>query len=100
MASREKLEEIMANAEIGPALNMAAGSAWSGWLANQALNYYKKIKINNLKKISDIDLHNQFNRHLDLGFPTAWYNPFEAKNKFDLVLDTYQLTERYIFNTQ
>lgn len=83
VASREKLEEMTVNAEIGPTLNTAIGSRWSGLLPNLALHYYKKSEIKSLKRLTDTELHEQFNRCVDLGFPTAWCNPVEAKSNFE-----------------
>ena len=47
VASRQKLEEMTVNAEIGLAINNAIDSRWSlaGWGGKIALNYYKKNQI-------------------------------------------------------
>jgi hypothetical protein len=74
---------MTANAEIGPTINNAIDSYWGGWLPKLARDYYRKSEVKTLKKLSDIELHEQFNRSMDLGFPTAWCSPIEAKQTFD-----------------
>jgi hypothetical protein len=85
VASRQKLEEMTVNAEIGISINNAIDSRWSpaGWAGKLALDYYRKNEIRSLKKLSDIELHDQFNRSMHLGFPVAWCSPIGAKQKFD-----------------
>lgn len=74
---------MTAHAEIGPTINNVVNSYWSGWLPKLARKYYRKSEVRALKKLSDSELHEHFNRAMDLGFPSAWCSPIEAKNNFD-----------------
>ena len=83
VASRKKLEEMTACAQVGPAINNVVNSDWTGILPKLALQVYKKVGVESFKHLSDGELLENFNRVMDLGFPVAWCSPIEAKNSFD-----------------
>lgn len=84
VASREKLEEMVAHLKIGTEIHRVVDSYWwGGTLLRMTRTIYGRTLVKYLKKLSDGELHDQFDRDMGLGFPSAWCSPIDAKNTYD-----------------
>jgi hypothetical protein len=85
VATRDKLNELTATAEIGPLINSAIDSRWSylGSLGKIGRNIYRRSEVKLLAKMSGDEVLTRFNKSMDLGADAICLAPSDAQQSFD-----------------